>query len=218
MLLSGWEFKQVLVAIGEAVERKQDELCELDRVIGDGDHGVSMTIGWQAIREQLKSMDREEDIGVILRAVSRTFLNAVGASIGPLYGMAFLRGSAEMIGKMQAGHADLVRFWIAAVEGIRQMGKAEVGNKTMLDTWAPIASVLEDALLTGASWEETMERAVEAGRRGMESTRDMVSQLGRSGRLGERSKGHIDPGAASAFLIFSAFVDACKKIKGAVPQ
>lgn len=218
MVLNGWEFKQVFIAVGEAVERNQDELCDLDRVIGDGDHGISMTIGWKAIREQLNKMDGEEDLGVIMRAVSRTFLNAVGASVGPLYGMAFLRGSAELIGKTQATHTDLVRFWIAAVSGVQQMGKAEVGNKTMFDTWAPIAASLDASLQAGEDWEQTMDRAVEAGRLGMSSTRDMVSQIGRSGRLGERSRGHIDPGAASAFLIFTTFADACRKIKGAVRQ
>ncbi|MFC4598146.1 dihydroxyacetone kinase subunit DhaL [Cohnella hongkongensis] len=216
MILTGQEWKRILTAIGEKIEAKKEELCDLDRVIGDGDHGVSMAIGWQAIREELARMEREEDFGVLLRSASRTFLNAVGASVGPLYGTAFLRGSAVLIDKKEASIEDVMGFWIAAVNGIQQMGKAQIGDKTMLDTWLPIAEALGASLEAGEAWEPALDKAAEAGRLGMESTRDLVSRIGRSGRLGERSKGHIDPGAASAWLIFSAFVDACKQLKGAV--
>lgn len=216
MNLTSQQFKQVLAAIGERVEERKEELCELDRVIGDGDHGISMAIGWQAIRDNLAQLAQEEDIGVVLRSVSRTFLNAVGASVGPLYGIAFLRGSSVLIDKNEAGAEDLMRFWIAAAHGIREMGKAEVGDKTMLDTWIPIANSLEASLQSGEAWEPALDKAAEAGRQGMESTKELVSRMGRSGRLGERSKGHLDPGAASAHLIFATFVEACKQLKGAV--
>lgn len=218
MNLTSQEFKQVLMAIGEAIEQSKDELCDLDRVIGDGDHGISMAIGWQAIREELVKMDHDEDMGVMLQSVSRTFLNAVGASVGPLYGIAFLRGSAILAGKTIANAAELAQCWIAAVQGIQQMGKAKIGQKTMLDTWLPIAASLQASLDAGENWEGALNQAVQAGRQGMESTREMISQIGRSGRLGERSKGHIDPGAASAYLIFSAYVEACKRLKGAASK
>ena len=216
MRLTGRDWKWTMTAIGERIEAKRDELCDLDRVIGDGDHGISMAIGWQAIRDDLAQKEQEEDLGVLMRSVSRTFLNAVGASVGPLYGTAFLRGSAVLIGKTEASAEDAMRFWIAAVNGIQQMGKAQVGDKTMLDTWLPIAESLGASLEAGEAWEPALDKAAEAGRLGMESTRDMVSRLGRSGRLGERSRGHIDPGAASAYVMFAAFVDACKQLKGAV--
>ncbi len=216
MNLTVEEWKRIWLEIGERIEEKKDELCDLDRVIGDGDHGISMAIGWQAIRDDLLRMEKEEDLGALLRSVSRTFLNAVGASVGPLYGTAFLRGSAVLAGKGEASAEDAQRFWIAAAGGIQQMGKAQVGDKTMLDTWIPIAESLGASLDAGEAWETALDKAAEAGRRGMESTRDLVSRIGRSGRLGERSKGHIDPGAASAFVIFSAFADACKRLKGTV--
>lgn len=216
MILTTQDFKRILTAIGERVEANKDELCDLDRVIGDGDHGISMAIGWQAIRDNLSQLAHEDDIGVVLRSVSRTFLNAVGASVGPLYGIAFLRGGSVLIDKKEASAEEVMRFWIAAVNGIREMGKAEIGDKTMLDAWIPIANSLEASLQSGEAWEPALDKAAEAGRRGMESTKELVSRIGRSGRLGERSKGHIDPGAASAHLIFSTFVEACKQLKGAV--
>ncbi|XID93974.1 dihydroxyacetone kinase subunit DhaL [Paenibacillaceae bacterium WGS1546] len=216
MNLTAREWTRILTEIGERIAEKKDELCDLDRVIGDGDHGISMAIGWQAIREDLARLEGEEDLGVLMRSVSRTFLNAVGASVGPLYGIAFLRGSAVLIDRKEAGAEDVMRFWIAAANGIQQMGKAQIGDKTMLDTWLPISESLGASLEAGEAWEAALDRAAEAGRLGMESTRDMVSRIGRSGRLGERSKGHIDPGAASAYVIFSAFADACKRLKGAI--
>jgi len=217
MNLTASDWKRILIEIGERIEEKKDELCDLDRVIGDGDHGISMAIGWQAIREDLARLEGEEDLGVVMRSVSRTFLNAVGASVGPLYGTAFLRGSAVLIDRKEASAEDVMRFWIAAANGIQQMGKAQIGDKTMLDTWLPISVSLESSLETGEAWGPALDKAAEAGRLGMESTRDLVSRLGRSGRLGERSKGHIDPGAASAYVIFSAFANACKRLKGAIP-
>ncbi|QTH42686.1 dihydroxyacetone kinase subunit L [Cohnella sp. LGH] len=215
MILTASDWKRIWTEIGERIEEKKEELCDLDRVIGDGDHGISMAIGWQAIREDLARLEREEDLGALMRSVSRTFLNAVGASVGPLYGTAFLRGSAVLIGKEEAEAEDVMRFWIAVANGIQQMGKAQIGDKTMLDTWLPIAASLESSLEAGEACEPALDKAAEAGRIGMEATRDLISRLGRSGRLGERSKGHIDPGAASAYVLFSAFVDACKRLKGA---
>lgn len=205
------QFVGALNRIADRISERKEYLCDLDRHIGDGDHGVSMDIGWSAIRRKLQELEGERDIGVILLAVSRTFLNAVGASVGPLYGTAFLRGSAVAKGKSVLSGEELAKFWIAAIGGIRQLGKAEPGDKTMVDTWAPIAASLEASLAEGEPWPpDAWDKAVRAGEQGMNATKDLVSRKGRSGRLGDRSVGHIDPGAASAWLIFSAFAEACK--------
>ncbi|MDF2958949.1 MAG: dihydroxyacetone kinase, subunit [Paenibacillus sp.] len=213
MSLQSHEWKQILLKIGESIEAEKEYLSELDRIIGDGDHGVSMAIGWMAIREKLTELESEIDLGVVFQSVAEAFLNAVGASVGPLYGTAFLRGSMVAKGKTELNEEEIVKFWSAAVTGIQQMGKAEAGDKTMLDTWLPVAGSLERSLEQGEGLLPSLDGAVEAGRQGMNSTKEMISQKGRSGRLGERSKGHIDPGAASAFIIFSSFVDAYKQLK-----
>lgn len=206
MSLTVEQFVGVLNRIADRISEQKEYLCELDRHLGDGDHGVSMDIGWSAIRQKLREAEGERDIGAILMTVSRTFLNAVGASVGPLYGTAFLRGSAVAKGKSELTDEELAKLWIAAIGGIRQIGKAEPGDKTMVDTWAPIAASLEASLASGDPWDSAWDKAVRAGEQGMLATKDLVSQKGRSGRLGDRSVGHIDPGAASAWLIFSTFV------------
>ncbi|WP_276353824.1 dihydroxyacetone kinase subunit DhaL [Cohnella caldifontis] len=208
MSLTVTQFAGVLNRIADRISERKEYLCELDRHIGDGDHGVSMDIGWSAIRQKLRELESERDLGALLQAVSLAFLNAVGASVGPLYGTAFLRGSAVAKGKSELSDEELAEFWIAAIGGIRQRGKAEPGDKTMIDAWAPIASSLEASLADDEPWDSAWDKAVRAGERGMNATKDLVSRKGRSGRLGDRSVGHVDPGAASAWLIFSTFVQA----------
>lgn len=212
MALSTDQFKQIMHRIGERVEEEKDRLSELDRVIGDGDHGISMAIGWKSIRDRLQEVGDIQSIGDILKEMSGTFLNTVGASIGPLYGMAFMRASVAAGNKTELNDAELVQLWSAAVGGIRQIGKAEQGDKTMLDTWIPIVESMETAVARREDWPDVFQQAVEAGEEGMLSTREMRSKRGRSGRLGDRSIGSIDPGAASAQLIFSTFVECYQEM------
>lgn len=208
------DWRRILLAIAEAIEEKQHELSDLDRVIGDGDHGVSMAIGWKAVRGWLAANAEESDVGVIWQQAAQTFLNAVGASVGPLYGMAFMRGGAELKGCVETDERQLLQFWVTATAAIRQIGKAEPGDKTMVDTWQPIADALAQSLEEQTPWREALARAEEAGQQGMEATKEMVSLKGRSGRLGERSVGYIDPGAASAQLIFTTFVRSATDVQG----
>ena len=212
MRLNASQWKTIFLRIGERIEAEKEYLSELDRAIGDGDHGVSMSIGWQAVRSRIAELEQEENIGIIMKEISGTFLNAVGASVGPLYGIAFLKAGIAAEGKSSLADGEIADLWCAAVNGIRQLGKAEPGDKTMLDAWLPIAEALERAKLVGTPFPEALEEAAEAGRLGMMKTKEMQSKRGRSGRLGERSVGTIDPGAASAYLIFSTFVEACKEL------
>jgi len=207
------EFKQILRKIAVRIQEESDYLSELDRKIGDGDHGVTMVIGWTAITDKLNELESENDLGIVLRSIAMSFLNAVGASVGPLYGKAFLRGSMVAKDKFELNHEELVKFWSAAVMAIVELGNAEIGDKTMVDTWLPIVQSLESSFAQGEEWKASLELAVVAGEQGMLSTKDMVPQKGRSSRLGERAQGHIDPGAASAFIIFSTFVDAYKQLR-----
>jgi dihydroxyacetone kinase-like protein len=203
------EWKGILRHVAERIEEKKDELSELDRAVGDGDHGVTMSIGWQAIVEKIEGYTGE-DIGGMCKEMGMAFLNAVGSSVGPLYATAFLRGGAALHGKNELGEEDVVQFWQAMVQGIQERGKAQPGDKTMMDAWLPAMEALKKARVEGHSLIESMEAAVLACEEGMKSTAGLVSRLGRSSRLGERSLGHIDPGAASAHLILSAFTEELK--------
>ena len=210
MLLSAEDWKRIFLSIAERIESKKDEFSALDRAVGDGDHGVTMSLGWQAIVQKLDAYNGD-DCGAMCKEMAMSFLNAVGSSVGPLYATAFLRGGAVLQGKSQLGDEDIVQFWQAAVNGIQERGKAKIGDKTMMDMWLPAIDALKQARAEGKGIVESFEAAVRAGEKGMQSTADLVSRLGRSSRLGERSVGHIDPGAASAYTILSAFTDALRR-------
>jgi phosphoenolpyruvate---glycerone phosphotransferase subunit DhaL len=191
----------------EVVEKEKDYLCELDRKLGDGDHGVTMSIGWQAINDQLNNQLSEEiDCGKISTTVGMTFLNAVGSSVGPLYATGFMRAGQVVKGKSELTNDDLIDYWIAFVNGVSDRGKAKVGDKTILDTLIPFGDVLVKETPLTKGFVEVFTEAVQAGEEGMKSTKDLISKIGRSSRLGERSIGAQDPGATSAYFILSTFL------------
>ena len=207
MKLTVQDWKKIFGTIADRIEEKKDDLSELDRAVGDGDHGVTMSIGWQAIVKKMEE-STAEDCGALCKEIAMTFLNAVGSSVGPLYATAFLRGGAVLQGKKELDEEDVTAFWMAAIQGIQERGKAKLGDKTMMDAWLPAYEELSNG--QGRSLMERLDAAVAASEAGMKSTAELVSQLGRSSRLGDRSVGHIDPGAASAHLILSAFTAALK--------
>lgn len=198
-------FKEVV----DIMEKEKNYLCELDRKLGDGDHGVTMSIGWQAVNEQLNGkLADETDCGKISSTVGMTFLNAVGSSVGPLYATGFMRGGNAVKGKSELNDADLTAYWIAFINGMQERGNAKVGDKTMMDTLIPALEALETNF--DQDFIPAFESSVEAGEKGMLSTTDLVSRVGRSSRLGERSRGTQDPGATSAHMILKAFLDFAK--------
>ncbi|MCM3717754.1 dihydroxyacetone kinase subunit DhaL [Fictibacillus phosphorivorans] len=206
MKFTAEDLKTFLKNVVDVMEENKDYLSELDRKIGDGDHGVTMSIGWQAINEKLKEeLKTEKDCGKICIIAGRTFLSAVGSSVGPLYATGFLRGAKVFHGKSDLTDEELVDFWVAFIEGVKDRGKAELGDKTMVDTLQPALESLKSQFNQTRDFVAAFSKAVSAGEKGMMSTKDLLSKRGRSSRLGERSLGNQDPGATSAFLILSAF-------------
>ncbi len=205
------EFKDFLHNVVIMVEEQKDYLCELDRKIGDGDHGVTMSIGWQAINEKLNNEFKDEqDCGKVAIMAGRTFLSAVGSSVGPLYATGFMRGAKALQEKSELSGEDLISFWVAFVEGIKERGQAEVGDKTMIDTLQPTLEMLQSKSMESEDFVSLFTHAVVAAEQGMKSTKDILSKRGRSSRLGERSIGTIDPGAASAYMILNTFLQTIK--------
>ncbi|MFD1848828.1 dihydroxyacetone kinase subunit DhaL [Oceanobacillus bengalensis] len=212
MEFSAKDFKDFFKAIVTMVEEEKDYLCELDRKLGDGDHGVTMSIGWQAVNEKLNNeLLEEEDCAKVSITVGKTFLSAVGSSVGPLYATGFMRGAKVVKGKTVVNDNDLAEYWIAFAKGIKERGQAEVGDKTMIDTLEPFYIALEKAFAETPDFLTAFTKAVSEAKKGMESTKDLVSKKGRSSRLGERSVGAQDPGATSAFFILSTFLDIAKE-------
>jgi dihydroxyacetone kinase-like protein len=193
--------KEMFGAIAAAIEAERDRLCALDGVIGDADHGIAMALGFGAARDATAALDGSSDPTTLLNTAAKAFLNAVGASSGPLYATAFMRAAASVKGKQALDDADVVTMFQAMARGIADRGKATIGEKTMIDAWLPAADAAGAAHQNGENLSESLSAAVDAARAGTEATKSMIATKGRSARLGERSLGHVDPGAASALIV-----------------
>ncbi len=197
-------FKRIEVAM----EAHKDRLCQLDGVIGDADHGITMAIGFEAVSKALAALDpATSDPTAVFNAAAKSFLNAVGASSGPLYATAFMRAGAAVKGKPTLDRDAVVAVIAALAKGIQDRGKGEAGEKTMLDAWLPAATAAEGARARGEDLGKCLDAAVVAATDGAEATKGMLATKGRAARLGDRALGHMDPGAASAVLILQTLAN-----------
>ena len=191
----------------DTMEQEKDYLSELDGAIGDGDHGVNMAKCFREVRKKLPESEGK-DVGTLFKNVGTVVLNSVGGAMGALYGTFFLRLAQESAGKMEIDLHDLLRMFKAGEKGIREIGKANVADKTLLDTLVPAVSALERAKQEGKSLPEALSDFEQAAKQGMESTKELIAKVGRSSRLGERTRGHQDAGATSCYFILRAFSQA----------
>ncbi|WP_336742445.1 dihydroxyacetone kinase subunit DhaL [Aureimonas altamirensis] len=183
-------------------------LGELDGAIGDADHGTSMAEGFAAIvRATRDAAAGGTPAGALFAIAARSFLSAVGATAGPLYASALLRAGQGIDDAESLSDRDIANLVPAMADGIRQRGKAAAGDKTMMDAWGPAARAVESALAAEALPLRALDAALEAAIEGRDSTRAMVASKGRAARLGERSLGHLDPGAASAVIVIEGLRD-----------
>ncbi|GGA52701.1 dihydroxyacetone kinase subunit DhaL [Okeania sp. KiyG1] len=197
---------QWLQAVATVLQEKKDYLTELDAIIGDADHGINMNRGFQKVVTQLPTVT-DKDIGSIFKTVSMTLISSIGGASGPLYGTLFLRISAVVAGKSEITTEDMAKILVAAVEGVVQRGKANLGDKTMLDALSPAADTFTEAAGNGCSLVESLKQAVDAAEQGMKNTIPMLAKKGRASYLGDRSIGHQDPGATSTYLILKTLLD-----------
>ena len=186
------------------IERHAAYLTRLDTVLGDGDHGDNLVIGFRAVDALLAELPAETLPGELLRAVGHRLVAAVGGASGPLYGTAFLEAGARAHDAVTLDGAALARMLRAAADGLARRGRCTVGDKTILDTLAPAADAFEAAQHEGHPLPAAYAAAVRAGGDGARSTRDLVARRGLALRLGERSAGHLDPGAVSCVLLLRA--------------
>jgi dihydroxyacetone kinase-like protein len=186
-------------------------LTELDAAIGDADHGVNMDRGFKAVMNKMPEIS-DKDIGTIFKTIGMTLISTVGGAGGPLYGTFFLQIGLKTAGKMELNLTDWTDALEAALNGVVMRGKAELGDKTMVDALTPAIAVLKQSLPDGQQINKALELSAEAARQGMEGTIPLVARKGRASYLGERSAGHQDPGATSSFLILKAAADTWKDI------
>jgi dihydroxyacetone kinase-like protein len=186
-----------------ALRANREYLTQLDSPIGDADHGINMDRGFSAVLEKLPGV-ADKDAGTILKTVGTTLVSTVGGASGPLYGTAFLRAGMALAGKFELYDDDVLAALVAALEGIKARGKAQPGEKTMVDAWQPAIAALKAALEQGEPLKAALEQATLAAEVGMKGTFPMLATKGRASYLGERSVGHQDPGDTSTWLFFTA--------------
>lgn len=186
--------KRFLSLYAEKISSNAAYLTELDAAIGDADHGSNIERGMTAVVGSLPESGTPSDL---LKSAAMTLISKVGGASGPLYGTALLRAATSQAGKVEWSGDDLKDAFEAAFGGLTERGKAEVGDKTMLDVWRPAVDALPD-----------VAAAAGAARAAAEATRDRVAKKGRASYLGERSIGHLDPGSVSSALLFEALAEA----------
>ncbi|MBW4631017.1 MAG: dihydroxyacetone kinase subunit L [Iphinoe sp. HA4291-MV1] len=188
------------------IEQNKDYLTELDAAIGDADHGINMERGFKKAIAQLPTV-ADKDIGSILKTVSMTLISSIGGASGPLYGTLFLRASTAVAGKQELTAEDMLGMLKAGLDGVLGRGKAQLGDKTMVDVLSPAVSTFQQAVSEGKGTLEAMQRAVAAAEQGMKETTPMIAKKGRASYLGERSMGHQDPGATSSYLMLKSLLE-----------
>ena len=193
----------------QEIHENSQYLTKLDSDIGDADHGANMDRGFKAVTAKLAGMENA-DIGTILKTVGTTLVSTVGGASGPLYGTAFLRAGTATSGKSELETADILSMLEAATEGVRTRGKAQVGEKTMLDALYPALEAGKQAQSENASMSDVLQRMTDAAEEGMKKTIPMLATKGRASYLGERSKDHQDPGATSSWLLLKSLAEVSK--------
>ena len=191
--------------IAERIIDNKDFLTDLDREIGDADHGVNMARGFQAVLEKVPRDNA--NIGEVLKKTGMTLLSTVGGASGPLYGTAFMEAGKAAAGKESLEAGDVPVILNAVIAGIQKRGKAVRGEKTMLDALIPAAESFTEKMEASSDLSEAMDAACAAARDGVEFTKTIRATKGRASYLGDRSIGHQDPGATSATLIMEAVRD-----------
>lgn len=196
-----------LQAIGHVMEANKEFLTQLDAAIGDADHGINMERGFKKVNSQLSTV-ADKDIGSIFKSTGMALISSVGGASGPLYGTFFLRAGTAASGKHELNTIELADVLKAGLTGVIERGKAQVGDKTMVDALTPAVKAFEQAAEDGVGIAEALGQTVAAAEQGMKDTISLIARKGRASYLGERAIGHQDPGATSVYLIIKALHDA----------
>ncbi|MHC6218826.1 dihydroxyacetone kinase subunit DhaL [Arthrobacter sp. MMS24-S77] len=205
---------QWLTLSARLMSEHREELIALDRAIGDSDHGENMDRGFRAVMEKLAQTPPETP-GAALKLAAMALMSKVGGAAGPLYGTAYLRAATALGESSEIDAAALAGALTAARDGIVARGKAELGDKTMVDAWSPAVEAADEVLVAGGDAVAVLAAAAEAAEVGAVTTDPLVARKGRASYLGERSAGHRDPGAASSALLLRAAATAAGFPEGA---
>lgn len=208
MAVSAVDVVRFVTDYAAVVHEHRQELIDLDSAIGDADHGENLDRGFRAAVERLPDPAGATP-GEVLKEVATALISKVGGAAGPLYGTAFLRAATAVEGQAELDGAAVLAALDAAVGGVQQRGRSEVGDKTMLDALVPAVEAVRAGLDGGGSLGGALAAAADAASQGAEGTVPIVARKGRASYLGERSAGHKDPGAASTALLFATLARTC---------
>ena len=204
------EGSKIVLDIITTIQNNKQYLSDIDGAIGDGDHGINMNKGFTMCERELAGSPG--DLSYSLKVLSKVLIQDIGGSMGPLYGM-FFRAMSDCCKDKEIIDAKLFAEMLkASEEGVKEIGVAEVGDKTMLDTLVPAVNAFCESTGNNKGFIESLEEMKQAAIKGKESTIDMIARVGRASRLGERSRGFVDAGATSCCLILEAMADTIKTI------
>lgn len=211
MSITGLQVISILNRIANVLKENKLYLSELDAAIGDGDHGINMNKGFNAVVTKLQD-DDGLDIGVILKKTGMALVSNVGGAAGPLYGTAFMKAAAIVNGKADIDIKDYIKILEAALGGVMMRGKAIRGEKTMIDAIAPAIDAMKKAEDAGQTSLEVLKASKDAAMQGVEYTKTIIATKGRASYLYDRSIGHQDAGATSSYLILNTIFEEVKRI------
>ncbi len=200
MPITAGDIVDYLHKTAEVLRENKVYLTELDAAIGDADHGINMDRGFQMVLKKLPGVE-DKDPGTILKTAGMALVSSVGGAGGPLYGTAFMQAGTAVAGKHELEAGDMLAILDAALKGVVMRGKANLGDKTMVDAITPAVVAMREALENGADTAEALAKAAAAAEKGMHDTVPLLAKKGRASYLGERSIGHQDPGATSSYLL-----------------
>ncbi len=195
----------IMAALIKSIQDNKQYLSDIDGLIGDGDHGVNMNKGFTLCQEQLG--DKPFDLSLGLKTLYQILMNQIGGSMGPLYGMFFKAMAKACKGKDELDAAVFGQMLFAAKDKVLDISGAQPGDKTLLDTLIPAQEAYQAALTVSEPFADCLSKMSVAAEAGRDATKDLVAKVGRSSRLGERSRGVLDAGAVSCCLILQAFAN-----------
>lgn len=202
--------KPVVEGLIHTIHEHRAYLSEIDGAIGDGDHGINMDKGFQLVAQKIA--DRDMGLSEALNILGRTLVEEIGGSMGPLYGRFFMR-MAKTSRDQSTINGELFGAMLrSAYEGIQSLGGAQVGDKTLVDSLDPAMKAFEGALASGQSFAASIDGMIAAAEKGWASTKDLVARIGRAARLGERSRGSVDAGATSCYLMLKSMGTTMKEL------
>lgn len=187
---------EILNKIGDKIIEQKDYLTELDRPIGDNDHGINMAKGFGEVQKKLPAL-ADKDIGTILKTTGMALVSTVGGSSGPLYGTAYMKMGMALNGKTQITFDEFLTAFQTGIDGVMQRGRSTVEEKTMLDAMVPAINAMKEVWAEKADVKAALEAGSAAAEAGCEHTKELIATKGRASYVGERGIGHQDPGATS---------------------